>query len=326
MSLCHFLTSDFSFLTTHKTESILETMKIIDAHAHAFETLTGFGADGELRAIGDGKGIWATGKEQKIVPDGYGDKSFTIESLWSLVEKSDVEKIVLMQGGFLGFANEYVAASIKKYPGRVQGAGTFDPWCRNSKEIFDYLINGLKFKIFKFEVSTGCGIMGSHPDFPLDMPMMMDIYKRIESIGGVVVFDLGSPGDGSHQAGAIKNIASECKSLPVVICHLGSFKLGHEAIFSKEIEVMNRENIFFDLAALYWKVRPEEYPFPTAQHYVKEAKRVVGVDRLMWGSDAPSTVCKLSYDKQIEYIAECFAEKERESVFYNNANKLYLGL
>ncbi len=311
------------FLTIKMSEIILESMKIIDAHAHAFDTLTGFGADGELRAIGDGKGIWATGKEQKIVPDGYGDRSFTIDSLWKLARKSDVEKIVLMQGGFLGFANEYVASCIREYPGLVAGAGTFDPWCRNSNEIFEYLINGLKFKIFKFEVSTGCGIMGSHPDFPLDSKMMMDIYSHIEAIGGVVVFDLGSPGDGSHQADAIRNIANTFKTLPVVVCHLGSFKLGHGAIFDREIEIMNRENIFFDLAALFWKVRPEEYPFKTAQHYVKEAKRIIGINRLMWGSDAPSTVCKLSYDKQIEYIAECFDEAEREAVFYKTADNLY---
>lgn len=298
-------------------------MNIIDAHVHAFELLTGFGAEGEFRAIGNGEGIWATGRKQKIVPDGYGDTSFTVEELLRLIEHSDVEKAVLMQGGFLGFANEYVASCVRRFPNRLRGAGTFDPYCRNSQEILTYLLEGLKFRIFKFEASTGCGIMGSHPTFPLDCDMMMENYERINQAKGMLVFDIGGPGDGSHQPQAIRNIAAAFPAMPVVVCHLGSYKKDHRHYFDEEIHIMRRENIFFDLAALFWKVRPEAFPFPTAQYYMKEARRIIGPDRLMWGSDAPSTVCKVPYEKQIEYVAQCFTQREQDLVFYRTADELY---
>jgi len=298
-------------------------MRIIDAHAHCFDALTGFGAEGELRMRGNGIAAWADGKEQRIIPEGMGDMSFPIETLLGLMDEHGVEKAVLMQGGFLGFQNEYVHKCQERYPERIRAAATFDPYCRNAKDILSHQLDDVGFRIFKFEVSTGCGIMGSHPAFPLDSGMMMDIYSKISEKGGVIAFDLGSPGDESHQAKAIKNIASTFRSMPMTICHLGSFKLGHERIFSEEIRIMDAENIFFDLAALFWKTRPEQYPFPVSQSYVKEAKDVIGTDRLMWGSDVPSTAVKLSYQKQIDYIKDCFTGDEIDKVFYRNADSLY---
>lgn len=296
---------------------------MIDAHAHAFELLSGFGSEGEFRAIGNGEGVWATGRKQKVVPDGHGDTSFTVEELLRLVEPCGVKKVVLMQGGFLGFANEYVASCMRRYPEQIRGAGTFDPFCRQSRDILTYLLEGLKFRIFKFEVSSGCGIMGSHQDFPLDSKMMMEHYERIAGAKGMLVFDIGGPGDGAHQPEAIGNIASAFPAMPIVVCHLGSYKRDQRSCFDKEMHIMKRENIFFDLAALFWKVRPEEFPYQTVQYYIKEAGRMVGPERLMWGSDAPSTVCKLSYDKQIEYVAQCFSSTEQELVFYRTADELY---
>lgn len=298
-------------------------MRIIDAHAHAFDTLAGFGADGELRPIGNGCAVWATGKQERIIPEGLGDREFSIESLLSLQAKVSIEKTVLLQGGFLGFNNSYVSDAVRKYPDKVRGAGTLDPWCRKSDSVLENLINNCGFKIFKFEVSTGCGLMGSHPNFALDCPELISIYKKINDIHGTLVFDLGSPGDASHQADAVIRIAKTFEKMPIVICHLGSFKLGQEKVFSEEIKLFKNDNIYFDLAAAFWKVKPESYPYPTAQFYIKEAVNTVGSEHLMWGSDLPSTAVHLSLDKQIEYVNDCLKPVDAENVFYNTADSLY---
>jgi len=298
-------------------------MKIIDAHAHAFKDLCGFGADGELRAIGNGQAQWATGQVTQIIPPGYGQRSFTIKALLRLMDAHQVEKAVLLQGGFLGFANTYVREAIDAYPNRLQGAGTFDPFCRHASQILDNLLGPMHFRIFKFEVSVGCGIMGNHPDFPLDGEMMMPFYQRIADRNGVVAFDLGSPGDGSNQPKAIAHIAKSFPSLQIVVCHLGSPRLGQKALFEEGMRIMQADNIHFDLAALFWKVRPEAYPFPTARQYAVFAKDLVGADHLMWGSDAPSTVCKVDYQQQLAYLMPLFTAEEQRLVFHDNALNLY---
>ncbi|MFA6845059.1 MAG: amidohydrolase family protein [Sphaerochaetaceae bacterium] len=298
-------------------------MHYIDAHAHVFSQLSGFGADGELRAIGGGKARWATGAVIDLIPQGLGDTTFTAESLLSLMDEHDVEKAVLLQGGFLGFENDYVHECITRYSKRLAGAATFDPFCRNAQKILDNLLDILHFSIFKFEMSVGCGIMGNHETFPLDSPMMMGFYTRIAQRGGMLVFDIGSPGDGSSQCEAIRNIASTFPAMNIVVCHLMSPRLGQFSQLQAGLEMMKKDNVYFDLAALHWKVRPEKYPFPTAREYVGFAKELVGCDHLMWGTDAPSTLCHESYAHLLGYLKDLFTDKEQEQVFFENAQRLY---
>lgn len=51
-------------------------MKIIDAHAHIYERLTGFGPKGEARAIGNGMVEWATGQREQFLLPEHGDFGF----------------------------------------------------------------------------------------------------------------------------------------------------------------------------------------------------------------------------------------------------------
>jgi len=296
-------------------------MSYIDAHAHIFEQLCGFGADGELRALPDGKAVWATGEVIDLIPPSYGDTTFPAGRLLEIMDAHHVEKAVLLQGGFLGFANHYLQETAMQYPTRFAVAATFDPYCRNARKILDNLHKS--FSIFKFEMSTGCGIMGSRPDFALDNSLMMGFYEQIAASKGVLVFDLGSPGDGSHQPTAIRNIAKQFPTLEVVICHLASPRRQHKTELTDALQTMKAENIHFDLAALHHKVRPEAYPFPTAQQFIALAKDIVGADHLMWGTDVPSTLVQYSYDQLLDYQLALFSEKEQKVVFHDNAQRLY---
>lgn len=296
-------------------------MKLIDAHAHVFDTLAGFGADGELRAIGNGKAIWATGEVIDLIPHGYGDVSFNAESLIALMDRSNIEKAVLLQGGFLGFENHYLKEVGRKYPDRFRVSATFDPFCRNAERIRDNLLDD--FSVFKFEMSTGCGIMGSHADFALDAPFMMEHYRILEDRNATVVFDLGSPGDGSNQPEAIRRIAEAFPSMQIVICHLMSPRRQHEKELKEGLELMDMPNIAFDISALHHKVRPEEYPFSTAQHFIRLAIDKLGPEKLMWGTDAPSTLVKYSACELIDYVADILTEEERMLIFHDNAERIY---
>lgn len=296
---------------------------MIDAHAHCFTQLCGFGADGELRSIGGGQARWATGEVIDLIPSHYGDTTFSAERFLSVMDSHGVEKAVLLQGGFLGFANDYLHRVGKTYPDRFAVAATFDPFCRSADKILDNLQDKLGFSLFKFEMSTGCGIMGSHPDFPLDGKLMMGFYERIAAKGGTLVFDLGSPGDGSHQIHAIREIARTFRSMNIVICHLASPRRHHRNQLEEALAVLKAETIHFDLAALHHKVRPEAYPFPTAQAFITLAKNMVGCEHLMWGTDAPSTLVQYSYQQLIDYQHALFTEEEQQKVFFANAQRIY---
>lgn len=136
-------------------------MEFIDAHAHVYERLIGFGPHGEARAIGDGMVEWATGNKERFLRKGHGDYGFSYDMLLSLMDEGGISHAVLLQGSNYGFQNSYTAEAVKKHPKRFTGAGTFDPYAKSANEIFKNLADNLKFKILKFELSECYGLVGS---------------------------------------------------------------------------------------------------------------------------------------------------------------------
>ena len=295
---------------------------IIDSHAHIFSTLSGFGADGELKPLDTGKAVWSNGEIIQLLPPTYEKTEFPISSLLFLMDSNNINKAVLLQGGFLGFDNYGVFEAVKAHKDRIAGAFTVDPFCRNAGKILDNLLSK-DIDAFKFEVSTGCGLMGIHHTFPLDGEMMYLLYKRLYGKIRTIAFDLGSPGDESHQVDAVRKIAEDFPEFNIVVCHLSSPRRNQDENIKRELEFLRKDNIFFDTAALFWKTRFEEYPFPIARSYLIYARDIVGAEHLMWGSDAPSTLVQVPLSLQISYSKGIFSEKEEEWYFHKTAEKVY---
>ena len=295
---------------------------IIDSHAHIFSTLSGFGADGELKPLDKGRAIWSTGEVIQLLPPSFEKTEFPASELIKIMDASNIDKAVLLQGGFLGFDNIGISNAVKQYPNRLSGALTIDPFCRNQEKILKNLLS-LGLNAFKFEVSTGCGLMGSHHTFKLDGELMYLIYKKLYGKIKTIAFDLGSLGDDSHQIDAIKKIAEDFRDFNIVICHLLSPRRNQHENLKKELNLLCKDNIYFDTAALFWKTRPEKYPFPVAREYLKIAKSIVGVEHLMWGSDAPSTLVYVDINDQINYADDLFTSSEKEYYYYKTAEKVY---
>lgn len=299
-------------------------MKIIDGHAHVFETLKGFAARGELRAIGKGLARWSNGDVDAMIPEGYGDREFTGESLIRLMDENQIERAVLLQGSYYGFQNEYTAEVVSQYPDRFVGAATFDPFCKRAEELYQRLFGELGFRILKFETSTGGGLMGYHKDYPLDIGLEPWIGKTA-SAGHTLVLDIGSPGMSSFQPEAVRNIAQKYPEMKIVICHLLACHKQDEETLKQALEILTLPNVWFDLAAVPFNLMPERGPFKTSQRYVGIAKEIVGYNKLIWGTDAPSVLCHESYQDLLNYVFEIPGIKEEElsAILYQNARDVY---
>ena len=102
-------------------------------------------------------------------------------------------------------------------------------------------------------------------------------------------------------------------------------QIGDNELLKKSLKKLIAPNIYFDYAALAHNQKPEIYPYPTAVEHLKTAKEIVGADRLMFGSDMPSTLARDSYENLINYVvySGVFNENELEDIFYNTAQKVY---
>ena len=299
--------------------------KRIDAHVHIMERVAGFASRGELYAIGGGKARWANGDVIQLFPPDRADRNFTAEILLKLLDDFSIEKAVILQGSFYGFQNDYIADSVRKYPDRLKAAAAFDPYCVRAQEIFDRLCGEMGFRIFKFEVSPGAGLSSYHSGFPLDGMPLAPYIEKIAALGATLVLDLGSPGVVSWQPQAVARIAQKYPDLKIVICHLLAPKPGDRRALEYGLHTLALPNVWFDLAAVESNVRPEKYPYPTGRDYIALGKEIAGADKLIWGTDTPSTLTRDTYPHLISYIEESgiFTEPELDKVFYQNAKDAY---
>jgi predicted TIM-barrel fold metal-dependent hydrolase len=298
-------------------------MKIIDAHMHICELIAGYCRRGELRAIGKGNVMWANGDVMKLIPDEYGDTNFTAESAIKVMDEHEVEAGVILQGSMYGFQNLYIKRVLEKYPNRFRGACTVDPFAKNYLETLEYLMQWTR--IAKFEVSSGGGLMGVHDDFDLDGSRMMPIYEIVKSRKGTVTIDFGDYTMASFQPKAIRHVAETHPSLQIVICHLLAPVPGHLEAVREGLELLKLSNVWFDISALPKIASTESYPFPFCIEALKLAGKIVGADRLMFGTDMPMALTHSSYHELKQYIIDSgvFTGEELQKIFYDTAKQIY---
>ncbi len=300
-------------------------MKIIDAHAHIAQYISGFTSRGELRGIGGGRAQYATGEVFQMFPPELGDIGVSPESLLKVMDENGVGKAVLLQGNFLGFQNEYTYEAVKKYPSRFVGAATYDPFCIKVKEIRKRLFCDLGFKAVKFELSNGSGLMANRAPVPLDGEIMSECYAHSCDNGLTVVLDIGRPRNPCWQIDALSNAVKKYSQVTFVLCHLLAPQREDAELLRLALSKLVSDNVYFDISSLAQNQQPETFPYPTAVEHLKTAKSIVGADRLMFGTDMPCNLARDSYANLKNYIIDggVFNSRELEDVFYNTADKIY---
>lgn len=302
-------------------------LKKIDVHTHLIENICGLGSEGELRAIGQGKAQYASGKIIQLIPEIYGDRSLTIDVLLSVMNEHDVEYTVCLQGNYAGFQNLYTAEAMQAYPDKIIGAATYDPFFRNKNKIIEHLFQTLHFKVLKLETSNGSGFMANHDTILLDGKIMKEMFVVAEKYNLIVFIDIGRPGNNCYQVDELRKVALDFPNLKFVVCHLTAPQHQQMNILKSNLKKLNFSNIYFDIAALPNNTK-QPYPFLEAQQYIREAIDIVGKDKILWGSDFPAAMNYCSYQDSYRYIEESdlLSSEEKKSILYENAHRLFKDL
>lgn len=300
-------------------------MKIMDAHLHIFEHVTGYGSRGEFRSLGNGSVRWANGDCDRMYPEGFAKEGVTAEDMLRFMDENGIEKGVLLQASAYGFQNEFIAEAVNEYPDRLAGAATLDPFIYYFKDVLDRLTGELQFKIFKLEMSVGGGLCGYHDaDALWSHPNLELLCRRLDAMGGTLALDLGAPQTASHRVFDVRKFAMKYPDLHIVVCHLLSMPAGCLPLLKQELMQLKLPNVWFDLAAIPSNTG-EHAPFEDARAYIKAAKAIVGADKLIWGTDCATVLKDYSYDELKSVITETdlFTAAELTDVFYANAAAAY---
>ena len=302
-------------------------MKIIDAHVHLVQCIAGIGAGGELRSCGQGRGMYADGSVCQLLPAAWNTDQATPERILQLMDDHNLERAVLLQGGYLGFQNLYSWQAQQKWPDRFLAAGAYDPYSRSRDGIVRHLFEELGLRVVKFEVSTGSGLMANHPVFPLDGEVMEREAAFAQEHGLVFVIDIGKLGSPSSQIQALRRLIRRHAGMKFVVCHLLAPKQNELEEMSAALDSLAGPNVWFDLASLQHNVRPDAPPYPVTRRFVARAVERVGAERLLFGTDTPQNLCSFRYEDLVDTIAQDpgLAAEQKQAILYQNARTVFWG-
>ena len=277
---------------------------IIDSHAHIIEHLSGMGARGEVRPVGHGRVRFLDGEEMQVIPREIGGAGFSAEQLLEQMGLAHIDRAVLLHGLLYGLQNDYIYECVAKYPDKFKGSGSFDPCIDQAEVVLNRLIHHYGYRILKFELSTGAGMTGLHPDLKVDGEEFERVYAEAKRYGVTVVFDIGSRGMKSFQVEELIRAAIRHPEVKFTLCHLMAPNgTDFEAWRQDMKRLAARENIWFDLTAVPWNIH-ETYPYPVSLRYVAEAVKLAGTGRLLWGSDVPTLLNMDSYGNLYQYLID----------------------
>ena len=258
--------------------------------------------------------------------------AFKAEALLAYMDATGVEKAVLLQAPLYGNMNDYVGTTVGKWPDRFAGAIIMNPRARNARKAFDRAVSKYEFAAIKLELSESTGLCGVYPDLVLDGPSYEWIWERAEELRLTVTVDLGAIGSRSYQTEAVDRLARRYPRLHWVIAHLGqptsACDTSTEAgtAWRNQVLLGKLPNVWLDLSSLAARFPKERYPYPSAQAFLRQSVRLIGADKILWGTDAPGMLTLMTYRQMLDLVAseaDYLTTTERELILGDNALVAY---
>lgn len=305
-------------------------MEIFDAHAHIFSSV-----DGEKRGIKTSSAKYGRIKygndELVFLPPTFKELLFDADMLVESMDFAGVSKAVLLQNPVIGIINNEIQQAIKKYPNRFVGTIQVDPLNSSACDLISNYASE-KQNILKLEISEEWGWSGKYPGFSLTGREMMKIWETIARLNLRVIIDTGDMFNNGYQIDNIRNIANQFPKTKILIEHLGFLKAQYqknEMALKRRNELLNlgkeHKNIFFGFSSTA-SFLDDEYPCVESLNCLKNAVDLMGADKILWGSDIPSTLKKYTYRQMIDVITKhafFLTQSEKQQILFSNAYSFF---
>ena len=128
--------------------------------------------------------------------------------------------------------------------------------------------------------------------------------------------------EGNTQVAEMEEIIERYPRLKIAIGHFGMVTLPE---WKQQILLARHPNVMIESGGITWLFNEEFYPFKGAVKAIREAADLVGMEKLMWGSDYPRTITAITYKMSYDFITKSSELTEAEKVFFlgENARNFY---
>jgi predicted TIM-barrel fold metal-dependent hydrolase len=287
---------------------------IIDAHSHLWlkqDTVV----DGlPIKTLTNGRSLFM-GEVRQMLPPFMIDGKNSAEIFLSNMDYAQVSAAVVTQEFIDGFQNEYLAEVAKNYPDRFFVCGMCEfrqpGYFEQAKSLIEQGFRAIKIPAQRL-ITNDHRVM-------LNCEEMMRMFRMMESHNVILSIDL-APGD--TQTGEMEEIIKECPNLKIAIGHFGMVMFPK---WKEQLLLARNPNVMIESGGITWLFNEEFYPFNGAVQAIREAIDLVGIEKLMWGSDYPRTITAITYKMSYDFVvkSDILSEEEKDLFLGRNAERFY---
>ena len=237
------------------------------------------------------------------------------EVFLSNMDYAQVSAAVITQEFIDGIQNDYLQEVERKYPNRFLTCGMCEfrkpGFLVQAVELLDQGFRAIKIPAQRLLLPEG--------RISLVNDEMMQMFRLMEQRGAILSIDLA---DGDLQVGEMEEIIRECPNLKIAIGHFGMVtREGWE----EQIKLARHPNVRIESGGITWLFNDEFYPFHGAIRAIRRAADLVGMDKLMWGSDYPRTITAITYRMSYDFIIKSKELSEADKALFlgKNAEQFY---
>ncbi|WP_294628602.1 amidohydrolase [uncultured Bacteroides sp.] len=287
---------------------------IIDAHAHLWlrqdTVVDGF----PIRTLENGRSLFM-GEVRQMVPPFMIDGVNSAEVFLSNMDYAQVSAAVITQEFIDGLQNDYLAEVAARYPNRFFVCGMCEfrqpGFAGQAKELIAKGFKAIKIPAHRLLLKEGRVMLNSEE--------MMRMFHYMEEREVMLSVDLA---EGETQVAEMEEIIRECPRLKIAVGHFGMVSLPG---WLEQIKLARHPNVMIESGGITWLFNDEFYPFKGAVRAIREAAELVGIEKLMWGSDYPRTITAITYKMSYDFVVKSPELSEREKALFlgENARNFY---
>jgi len=280
---------------------------IIDAHAHLWLRQDTEVEGQKIETLNNGRSLFM-GEIRQMVPPFIIDGRNSAEIFLSNMDYAQVSAAVITQEYIDGLQNDYLLDVQRQYPDRFLCCGMVDlrreGWRRHASELF---LQG--FRALKIPANR---LLMSDKRIWLTTSELMEIFGEMERQDMLLSIDLA---DGDVQVAEMEEIIAAYPNLRIAIGHFGMVTRPR---WQEQIMLARHPNVRIESGGITWLFHEEFYPFHGAIWAIKEAASLVGMEKLMWGSDYPRTITAITYRMSYDFVL-------RSTLLTDDEKKMFLG-
>ena len=289
-------------------------MTIIDAHSHLWLRQDTEWNGMPVKTERNGRSFFLT-EEVQMLPPFMIDGRNTAEVFLSNMDYAQVGGAVVVQEFIDGLQNDYLEEVKRKYGERFFVFGM----CDYFKPGFIDEARTLADRGFKGLAVPGHRLILDNRRIYLNSPEMMEMFHLMEDHHIILSIDML---EGDTQTSEMKEVIAECPKLKIAVGHFGMVTVPG---WQEQIKLARNENVRIESGGITWLFNDEFYPFRGAIRAIREAADLVGMDKLMWGSDYPRTITAITYRMSYDFILKSpdLTDAEKEAFLSGNAARFY---